>query len=160
GVDNWLFQRIDNETPIPTGEDYFFQALGSPVRGFFVNARNGNSFGVANAEVRWPIFDYFLNAPIKSDFVQNFQVLGFADVGTAWTGSNPYDEENQFNQVVLEQNPITITIDNNREPIIWGYGFGLRSRVLGYFVRADWAWGVDDNRVMPRVFHLSLTTDF
>jgi hypothetical protein len=160
GVDNWLFQQIDDETPIPSGEDYFFQALGSPVRGFFVNARNGNSFGVANAEVRWPIFDYFLKSPIKSDFVQNFQVLGFADVGSAWTGSDPYDEENQFNQVVLEQNPVTITVDNNREPIIWGYGFGLRSRVLGYFVRADWAWGVDDNRVMPRVFHLSLTTDF
>ncbi|MFT6410835.1 MAG: hypothetical protein ACJA15_001659, partial [Flavobacteriales bacterium] len=48
----------------------------------------------------------------------------------------------------------------NREPIIWGYGFGLRSRLLGYFVRADWAWGVDDGMIMDRVFSISLSTDF
>jgi hypothetical protein len=27
-------------------------------------------------------------------------------------------------------------------------------------VRADWAWGVDDGRVLDRVFYLSLNMDF
>jgi hypothetical protein len=36
----------------------------------------------------------------------------------------------------------------------------LRSKVLGYFMRADWAWGIDDNQVLPRVFYLSLNMDF
>ena len=160
GVDNWLFQRVDEASDIPTGNEFFYQALGSPMRGFFVNARNGNSFAVSNAEIRWPIFKYFMKKPIRSDFIQNFQVIGFGDVGSAWTGLHPYSEENQFNQQVVEQNPITVIVDNNREPIIWGYGFGLRSRLLGYFVRADWAWGVDDGQVLPRVFHLSLSMDF
>lgn len=160
GVDNWLFQRVDNDMPIADDQNYFFQTLASPMRGFWVNARNGNSFGVVNAEVRWPIFKYFLNKPIKSDFIENFQLVPFADVGSAWTGPHPYSEENRFNQRIFEQNPITVTVDNNREPIIWGYGFGLRSRLLGYFVRADWAWGVDDGVILPRVFHLSLSMDF
>ena len=43
---------------------------------------------------------------------------------------------------------------------IYGYGFGLRSRILGYFVRADWAWGVDDGVVLPAVFYFSLSLDF
>ena len=44
--------------------------------------------------------------------------------------------------------------------IIWDFGFGLRSQLLGYFVRADWGWGVDDGLILPRVFQLSLSTDF
>jgi len=159
-VDNWLFQKIDNSMPISDDQNYQYQTLGSPMRGFYVNSRNGNSFAVMNAEVRWPIFKYFLNKPIKSDFVENFQLITFSDVGSAWTGKNPYSDENSFNTQVYQGNPVTVTIDNNREPIIYGYGFGLRSRLLGYFVRADWSWGIDDGLVLPRVFYLSLNLDF
>lgn len=160
GVDNWLFQKIDNDMPIADDQNYVYQALASPMRGFFVNSRNGHSFAVVNAEVRWPLFKYLLNKPIKSDFVENFQVVGFSDVGSAWTGLHPYSEDNRFNTQVYEGNPITVTIENNREPVVYGYGFGFRSRVLGYFVRADWAWGVDDGIRLPRVFYLSLNLDF
>lgn len=160
GVDNWMFQRTDNSTPISSTEPYRFQSFIGPMRGFYVNARNGNSAMVANAEVRWPLFRYFMKKPIKSDFVENFQIIGFMDAGSAWTGWNPYSDENLFNQTEVVKNPVTVTIRNNREPVVYGYGFGLRSRVLGYFVRADWAWGIDDGRLMDRVFYLSLNMDF
>ena len=159
-VDNWLFQRIDEATEISQDQGYAYQALGSPMRGFFVNSRNGNSFAVLNTEIRWPIFKYFLNTAIKSDFVENFQLIGFSDVGSAWTGLHPYSEDNDFNTQNYLGNPVQVKIENNREPIVWGYGFGLRSRVLGYFIRADWAWGVDDGIQLPRVFYLSLNLDF
>lgn len=160
GVDNWMFQRVDNSTPVSNNEPYRFQTFIAPMRGFYLNARNGNSAMVANAEVRWPVFKYFIRKPIKSDFVENFQVLTFLDAGSAWTGWNPYSDENLFNKTESVKYPVTVTITNNREPIVYGYGFGLRSRVLGYFVRADWAWGVDDGRRMDRVFYLSLNMDF
>ena len=101
-----------------------------------------------------------MKSPIKSDFLQTFQLVGFCDVGSAWTGWNPYNNQNLFNQTVVTQNPVTVTISNNREPIVAGYGFGMHARLLGYFVRADWAWGIDDGRVLPRVFHFSLNLDF
>ncbi|MDG1260982.1 MAG: hypothetical protein P8H59_09845 [Flavobacteriales bacterium] len=160
GVDNWLNQKIDEGTPIADDQNYQFQTLAAPMRGFFVNARNGNSFAVINAETRWPIVKYFSNTPLKSDFLENFQIVGFTDVGSAWTGLHPYADDNRFNQVVFEQNPLTVTVDNNREPVVWGYGFGLRSRLLGYFVRADWSWGVDDGIILDSVFSISLSTDF
>ncbi len=160
GVDNWLFQRVDNSLPGLDTSVFYHQTFTGPMRGFFVNSRNGNSFGLINSELRWPVFKYFMKKPIKSDFVENFQIVGFFDVGTAWTGISPYSQENLFNRTVVDQNPITVIIENNKEPIIYGYGFGLRSRVLGYFMRADWAWGVDDGRVLPRVFYFSLNLDF
>ena len=46
------------------------------------------------------------------------------------------------------------------DPLVGGFGFGLRSRILGYFLRADWAWGVEDGEVLPYKFYLSLALDF
>ncbi len=159
GVDNWLFAKTDESIPIDFSQNYFYQTLGSPMRGFYYNARNGSSFALFNTELRVPVFRYLLNRPIRSDFFQNFQVVAFGDAGTAWTGSDPYSDENSFNSQTIVRNPLTITIKNQREPVVFGYGFGLRTRLLGYFVRADWAWGVDDGVVLPNVFHFSLSLD-
>ncbi len=160
GVDNWMFQKVDNSFPSADSSKYAYQAFAGPMRGFFVNSRSGNNVVMASAEVRVPVFKYFMRKPIKSDFIENFQIVTFFDAGCAWTGRSPYSLENVFNKNVLERGPITLTVENNREPIIYGYGFGVRSRLLGYFVRADWAWGVDDGKVLPRVFYLSLNLDF
>lgn len=159
-VDNVLNPREDNSLPLEAEQNYQFQTRGSPMRGFFANARNGNSFAVINSELRWPIFSYFFQKPLKSDFLENFQVLGFFDVGSAWTGPTPYSKENSFNSTIIETGNVTIEIENNRDPVIYGYGFGLRSKLLGYFIRADWAWGVDDGITLDRVFYISLAMDF
>ncbi len=159
GVDNWLFPKINSDTPIDPTQNYTYQSLGVPVRGFFYNIRNGNSFAVWNSELRVPIFRYLLNRPVRSDFFQNFQIVGFGDIGAAWTGSGPYADDNYFNTQTISRGPVTIRIKNQREPIVGGYGFGLRSRLLGYFVRADWAWGVDDGVIQDGVFHFSLSLD-
>jgi hypothetical protein len=31
---------------------------------------------------------------------------------------------------------------------------------LGYFVRLDWAWGIEDNKILDRIFYFSLSLDF
>ncbi len=159
GVDNWLFAKTDNSIPVDFAQNYFYQSMAVPMRGFFYNARNGSSFGVFNTEVRVPIFRYLINRPIRSDLIHNFQVVGFGDLGSAWTGTHPYAVDNSFNRIIIERNPLTITLDSKREPVVAAYGFGLRTRLLGYFVRADWAWGIDDGVIQPRVFHYSLSLD-
>ncbi|HET6243300.1 MAG: PD40 domain-containing protein [Bacteroidetes bacterium] len=160
GVDNWLLPRFDQETRIDYSQNYVFQTLATNMRGFHQNARNGNSFAVINSELRMPIFRYLVNQPIKSDFINNFQIIGFTDIGTAWNGLSPYSEDNTLNTEIIYANPFVITLKNQKEPIIAGYGFGLRSRLWGYFIRADWAWGVEDGVVKPRIFYLSLSLDF
>lgn len=159
GVDNWLFAKTDNSTPIDFSQNYYYQSLAVPMRGFYYNARNGSAFAVLNSELRLPVFRYFFDRPMQSDFLQNFQVVAFADAGTAWTGNDPYGEDNFFNRQVIQRNPLTITLRNQREPIIWGYGFGLRARLLGYYMRGDWAWGVDDGVILKGIFQFSLSLD-
>jgi hypothetical protein len=160
GVDNWLNPQFNRNINIVKPEQYQFQTLATNLRGFQQNTRNGNNFVVINSEVRWPIFKNLINRPIRSDFVQNFQVIGFGDLGMAWYDKNPYSEENVLNKNVYSGNPVTLTVYNQKEPIVGGYGFGLRSRLLGYFIRLDFAWGVDDKKVQKGMTYLSLTTDF
>jgi hypothetical protein len=173
GVDNWLAPKFDLNIPVSTTEPYAYQTLATPMRGFWQNARNGNSFVVVNSEVRIPLFHYLSNKPIRSDFLNNFQVITFGDIGTAWNGKSPYDDSNSLNTLYIgaQGNPITVILKNQRDPIIGGYGFGLRSRILGYFVRADWAWGVENGKVLPKngnpdnknkptMFYLSFCLDF
>ncbi len=160
GVDNWLNPQFNKTINIVNQDQYQFQTLATNLRGFKQNTRNGNNFVVYNSELRWPIFKYLLNRPIRSDFIQNFQILGFADVGMAWYDANPYSEDNVLNKNTFPGNPVTLVIYNQKEPIVGGYGFGLRSRLLGYFIRVDFAWGVDDKKVQKGMTYLSLSTDF
>jgi Tol biopolymer transport system component len=160
GEDNWIFPSFDQNINVANDQNYAYQTLATPLRGFKQNIRNGNSFAVINSELRFPVFRYFINHPLKSDFFNNFQIIAFGDIGTAWTGPNPYSDKNALYIKTVQNPPITVTIRNQLEPIVGGYGFGLRSKLLGYFIRADWAWGVEDGAILPRVFYLSLGLDF
>jgi hypothetical protein len=162
GVDNQISPKTNTDMPIDETQNYIFQTLATNMRGFRQNIRNGSSFAVINSELRIPVFKMLMNRPIKSDFISNFQVIGFGDVGSAWNGPHPFSEENSFNnQVIGGDNPsLTIVLDRQNNPIVGGMGFGLRTRILGYFVRADWAWGIQDGRVLDNIFYFSLSTDF
>ncbi|PCJ80724.1 MAG: hypothetical protein COA49_07810 [Bacteroidetes bacterium] len=160
GTDNSLSLGNNYGTPIDTKQSYAYQANITPMRGFANNARNGSNAAICNVELRIPLWSTLFSEPSKTDFIRNLQMVGFADVGSAWTGLNPYSDDNTFNSTVYENNPITVTINNNKEPIIYDFGFGFRSRMFGYWVNANWGWGVDDNIILPSRFSLSLNFDF
>jgi len=160
GVDGWLKPQFDNTQTIANEDLYAYQTLATNMRGFPQNVRNGNSFALINSELRFPIFKYFVNRPMKSDFLKNFQIVGFGDIGTAWTGESPYSSDNSFNTDIIESGPITVRLIHQREPIIAGYGLGLRSRLWGYFIRLDWARGIEDGVHLPYIFYWSLSLDF
>lgn len=160
GVDNWIIPAFNDENSIDNTQNYAYQTLATNMRGFRQNVRNGNSFAVLNSELRFPVFRYFFNRPLKSDFLNNFQVVGFADVGSAWKGLNPLSEENTYFTKTIYQAPLLVTVQVQKDPFVAGYGFGLRSRLFGYFIRADWAWGIEDRTRQDQIFYLSFSLDF
>jgi hypothetical protein len=160
GVDNWLAPKFETSTPIDYSMNYAYQALATNMRGFYENARNGNSFVVLNSELRWPVFRYFFNRPLKSDFLTNFQIVTFGDVGLAWAGQDPFSDENSFYIRYIQDGSLWIKVREQKEPLIGGFGFGARTRLLGYFIRADVAWGVEDRKINQPIFYISLSLDF
>lgn len=162
GVDSWFIPRFNRDIQIDQSNTYKYQALATNMRGFTQNIRNGNNFAVINTEIRIPVFAYLLNRPIKSDFVKNFQVVPFGDVGAAWVGMDPFSYENRYNEISVQQGPpVTVKLVEPKYPIVGGFGWGLRSRLLGYFIRFDMSWGVQNSQVEKKpVYYVSLSLDF
>ena len=115
---------------------------------------------VINTEIRWPVIKYFIKKPLKSQLLEDLQLIGFSDIGTAWTGNSPYSDENSLNIEEIQQGPINITLNKQIEPIVFSYGFGFRTTLLGYFIRLDIGWGIEDYIKLPPVIHFSLGLDF
>jgi hypothetical protein len=166
GVDNWMgylfnkYPMFDQSVPVTPNVNYGFQALATNMRGFTQNIRNGNSFALINTEIRWPFVRYFAGHPLRSNFLNSFQAVGFGDIGTAWTGQNPWSGENGYDTQIIRNGPVSVTLDSNTEPIVAGIGAGLRAQIMGYFIRADWAWGIENYYILPRIFYLSFSLDF
>ena len=166
GVDNWmgyLFNKVpmfDNSIPVTPNVNYGFQTLATNMRGFSQNIRNGNSFALINSELRWPVIRYFAGHPLRSTFLNSIQIIGFGDIGTAWSGKSPWSGNNGYDTQKISSGPVSVTLDSNRDPIVEGFGAGARAQIFGYFVRADWAWGIENHYILPRIFYLSFSLDF
>lgn len=161
GVDNWIVARFNTETPIDYDQNYTYQTLATNMRGFQQNIRNGNNFVVFNTELRFPVFSYLLNRPINMQFIKDFQIVAFGDIGTAWTGWSPYNLANSLYTSHYHDGNLDISVTKIKEPIVGGFGIGLRTSVLGYFVRGDMAWGVEDGKISKKPqFYLSFNLDF
>ncbi|MFN0035894.1 MAG: BamA/TamA family outer membrane protein [Saprospiraceae bacterium] len=165
GVDNWIFPKFNENIPLPAEDGFAYQAPAVNLRGFQQNIRNGSTFALLNAELRVPVFKYLFRKPVIGNFWRNFQLVGFFDAGTAWQGRSPYSFDNPINTKSLRRpdlGPITSTMEVNyfRDPIVMGYGAGLRTLIFGLYLRADYAWGIESRQVQKPLLHIALGTDF
>lgn len=169
GVDNWLmfganqkangqFRYFDpSNTPSPDNT-YAYQSLAVNMRGFKQNVANGNNAIVINSEVRAPVFTSFFNKPINNAFLRNFQVVQFVDLGTAWNGTYSKIERPH---VTYSFPPLTVKVKaGGIGPFAGGYGFGARSTLLGYFLRADASWQMNGLFKGKPMWYFAMGLDF
>jgi len=167
GADNALINNFNQAIPTPQTGDFVFQDLANPLRGFDINIRNGGTYLLSNAELRIPVFNYFFRN-LRSNLLRDFQLVSFFDIGSAWSGSDPFDEDNPVN-ITTYPDPnaaegnnaaVSVRVRRFRDPIIYGYGFGARTTLFGYFIRADYGWGIETGIRGKGKLHLSLGLDF
>jgi hypothetical protein len=162
GMENLLTYNFDPTLGTPENSSFAYQTLAANLRGFQTNVRNGSSYVLLNAEVRVPLFNYFSMRPIKSALLRNFQLTGFFDAGTAWHGASPFSRDNPLNTVIIEDpnSPVRVKVNYFRQPVLYGFGFGLRSVIFGYFFKFDYAWGVESGVLQKPMAHFSIGYDF
>lgn len=171
GLDNWIFNKTNSTVGsgdplrIATGLDnsnILFHEFVTTLRGFDYNTFNGTDALLFNAELRFPAFRYFMRGPISSNFFRNFQLIGFYDVGSAWTGTSPFSKENDVNTRIIKipGSPFQAILDNSRSPWLASYGVGLRTVLLGYYLKFDVAKPVQDFIIGPTRLHITLGYDF
>ncbi len=161
GVENWLFPAFDQGVNVPDKINFAYTGLAANMRGFKYNARNGSSVVLMNTELRIPVLQYLSRQKIRSSFLRNIQVVGFIDAGTAWHGPNPFSPENPLNTVVLTNPPtVEVTISYYRNPLIVGYGAGVRTILFGYLLKLDYGWNWETKTDRKPILHFSMGADF
>jgi Tol biopolymer transport system component len=161
GVDNWLFPEFQNNIPIAQNRNYAFEAQATNLRGFSQNIRNGNSFALINTELRVPFAQYLSRKPKLRSFWRNLQLIGFIDAGSAWSGLTPYSGNNPLNTQTFSTPPaVSVTVNYFRDPLVVGYGGGVRAKLLGTFLRLDYGRGIETRRLQPGRWYLAMGTDF
>jgi hypothetical protein len=169
GMDNWVFidrEPRTKENPlggsVPAERDIFMSDFATSLRGFKMNKLSGNSHLLFNLELRVPVKHLINVESNKSNFMNSLQLVGFTDIGSAWTGKNPFSRTNGFNTNVLGggTNPFQATVTDFRNPFLFGFGFGARANVLGYFVKVDYAYGMETNEIKSPATFVTLGHDF
>jgi hypothetical protein len=159
GVDNWLFPKFDNSTPVDFTQNYTFQTLSENLRGYDQNIKNGNNSLLLNTELRLPVFATFIDQPINSNFIRNFQITSFVDVGTAW--SQALSSKDDSYTYYGAPGPVIVREKNGvLGPFAGGYGFGARTTLFGYFLRFDAAWPMTGFFHGSPILYLALGVDF
>lgn len=166
GMDNWLFRNDPfsaepwfPEESVENNNVYFLQNVTS-LRGYDYNTLYGTDALLMNFELRLPIVKLFYNGPVRSSFLSNLQFVGFFDIGSSWTGASPFQRNNSISVVTVEDNSFEAQIQTFKNPWLMGYGGGLRTVMLGYFMKFDLAWPIEDNRVGRSKFYVTLGHDF
>jgi hypothetical protein len=169
GVENWVNRSVyDVKTQIPGKEgdfsDILFYNFPGNLRGFQSARLFGHSHSLINAEVKLVLAEYFPASSLTSSFLRNLQVVGFLDSGTAWNGNKgPFSKQNSLNTIVIGndgKSPFFAEVTNFKNPFLTGMGLGLRTSILGYFVKADYAVGKEDKSFSKPILHISLGKDF
>ncbi|MFQ3577338.1 MAG: hypothetical protein SNJ77_12965 [Cytophagales bacterium] len=162
GEDNPLARNTSPEIIFDGNTDILLNQYVTNMRGFRFNSLYGDKYFLINSEIRWPIVKYiFGKRPLTSSFLRNLQLNTFCDFGSAWTGSSPFDNNNNYNrQVFVQDQTISGVVQTFRSPVLTSFGFGLRSYMLGYYLKVDFARGIKDYIRQPWQVHLTIGHDF
>ncbi len=165
GMDNWFSNSINYEglqNPLTNAvgsynENLLFAEFATNLRGFDYATLYGNSVAMVNAEFRVPLIRALSSGPITSNFFRNLQFTAFYDIGTSWTGALPFNAQNSVRKRVVPDDPsgspFLIELNEYLNPWLYSYGLGLRTMMLGYYIKFDLAWPVENYTVKdPRVF--------
>ncbi|MEM1043537.1 MAG: BamA/TamA family outer membrane protein [Bacteroidota bacterium] len=146
GVQNWINPRFQN-IPIDDVNDFAFLTPVLPLRGFGIDERSGSRFGLVNAEFRFPLFAAILPGPIPVLPLYNLQGTAFLDAGVIYSDDFNLRRLNDEGREVFDD-------------LLVGAGVGLRTILLGYPLRLDWAWPYDGRDFGEAQLYFSIGLDF
>ena len=173
GMDNWLFNSFysppanrPEPSPVrnPTGAENSNLLFADFVdlRGFDYDEIRGRNVVTFSTELRLPLFSYLTRGNITSNFIKNFQLVGFYDIGSAWNNAAPWEKVNDQNTEVINTtgSPFVIVLNNFNNPWLQSYGAGLRTVFMNYYVKFDAARPIRNYQTEALRFYFTFGYNF
>ncbi len=167
GVDNWIGNKINysgvrNPLYVKSGynDNLLFTEFATTLRGFDYATLYGSSVAMATGELRLPLVRALAGGAVTSSFFRNMQFTAFYDIGTSWTGQPPINSQNTLRTEQIKQGPFQIDLKQYLNPWLYSYGCGFRTMMLGYYLKFDLAWPVENYKVNDPRLMVSMGFDF
>jgi hypothetical protein len=112
--------RVDSSVHFSQNAPYAFQTLITPLRGYRQNSIYGDRYGLASADVYFPLFQTLIPLETPLPFINNIQLGVLSDLVSA------------------RETRTTNTQINGK--LFWAYGLSARSVLAGYPLRFEIAW--------------------
>ena len=168
GVPNWILAKTkehSGEDPLNVANEIdnsnlLFTEFVNHMRGYDLNEKYGTAAMLINIELKFPVFQYLSRFPVKSTFLRNFMLVAFTDVGTAWDGKIPITRRGSIIFIDYKETPFKANLANYSSPWLASCGFGLRTALLGYYLKIDYARPIEDFEIKSAKLTLSLGLDF
>jgi outer membrane protein assembly factor BamA len=146
GLDNWLNYKFAQDLNALSIADYYFSDFITPLRGADYYEIIGTRYFLLNAELRFPLVDYFITRfPLPLGIV-GIRGAGFVDAGSAW------ESDKHFR--ALKKGKMEL------QDVIMAYGWGFRAYLGFILLRMDVAWRTDLQRSSKPRYFFSFGTDF
>jgi Tol biopolymer transport system component len=173
GMDNWMFNSfytppanrpepspVRNPNGLENSNILFADFV--DLRGFDYDEIRGRNALTFSTELRLPLFSYLTRGTITSNFVKNFQLVGFYDIGSAWNDAAPWEKVNDQNTEVINTtgSPFVIVLNNFNNPWLQSYGAGLRTVLMNYYIKFDVARPVRNYKTEDLKFYFTLGYNF
>jgi hypothetical protein len=173
GMNNWLFNEFyqppsnrPSESPVRNpnwveNSNLLFAEF-VDLRGYLFDEIRGRNVVTFSTELRIPLFSYLSRGNITSNFVKNFQMVAFYDIGSAWNDFAPWERVNDQNTEIIATpgSPFVITINNFNNPWLQSYGAGLRTVLLNYYFKFDVARPIRNFQQDDLRFYVTLGYNF
>lgn len=158
GQENWLFPEFKSTNVLINTSGFYRMA--SSMRGFNYNIRNGNAFALWNTEFRYRPLGHLVKWNTRSEILSHLLFTVFSDLGTSWYGRSPFDLRSPLNTTVIQSGSMSITHYNQKQPLVAGVGYGVRTSVFGYFMKFDKSWGYENAQWGKSLNYITLGRDF
>lgn len=152
--------RLSKENALQTNlTDFSFQEFITPMRGFWFYSRSGSRYFALSSELRIPI-SRMTKTALNANPLYNLEIIPFVDVGSVWSSGNPFSSTNPTDTRLVGSEPVIVVLRTLRSPFVIGVGSGVRTNFLGYSLRVDLGWGIEDGLVEKLAISLSLGRNF
>ncbi len=138
---------------------FHYQEFVTGVRGFRPITRDGSRYLLGNLELRIPM-SRLMRHGLNSRALYSLEWIPFIDAGAVWTEGNPFNQKKPTDSRIISSGNVTIRLQTLKSPFLLGFGFGTRMNILGYSLRTDLAWGIDDQTLTSPMLMLSMAKNF
>lgn len=159
GVTNWI-RPTYGTAPVYKKETIVMYSAMTDFAGLPYNYKAGTSTAVGKINLSFLLNPLLSQQNFNQNIYKFLTIRSYANLGTAWFGNNPFSIDNPDNKEIIDGGSFTITNYVAKNPLVWSWGLGVNSMLLGYEIGIDFSMGFNERGKIGNFFYFTIGKEF